>query len=545
MRSSLDLLDGVIGEFDDGLTSSAESEAAHRRPLVRADTHGSRLSINEQIDDIFSQLTEEIYCEERKEQTVVRATRRSPTRNRFDPLPIPPVSTNTHPPPIDRRKKPAQRSPSSGRGGQEARARGKAGAAGRNSSLPAKYGSGERGEVVVYGDRGAERRTLEKVTAEVHKVRPGAQPPPKPEKQKIHLKHASNERRPVGSGERRRVGSTDRRPVGSADRRPVGSADRRRERSRSGAQREVSRQEQAVIQELRQKVGATQGKISKFDEGNRRRGYVQQSPSHRGRNDDDLTITSRERGWASQEQRSSGGSAASQRSGQGSGQYESLRGSNVSRGGSKAGSSDRRAGSREGYSRSHSMGPLEGRRDSPDRTSVQRTRSRGAALEERRAGGRPASQQRYGEHLERTRSKSRGRREEESAPREAPGRSRSRGRSPPRRRSPTRPSDYERQGRARQPPTPEEAQATIEQMLPRWAGAQAQALTPLPRYPYAIPPERQRSMVDLRATEDFKPTQRRSMAVGPYEDLPPHLRNHLVSFHQMQCKQTDKSCVKK
>ena len=46
-------------------------------------------------------------------------------------------------------------------------------------------------------------------------------------------------------------------------------------------------------------------------------------------------------------------------------------------------------------------------------------------------------------------------------------------------------------------------------------------------------------MIDLRATENFKPAQRRSMAVGPYEDLPPHLRNHLVSFKQMQCKQTD------
>ena len=49
------------------------------------------------------------------------------------------------------------------------------------------------------------------------------------------------------------------------------------------------------------------------------------------------------------------------------------------------------------------------------------------------------------------------------------------------------------------------------------------------RYPYAIPPERQRSMIDLRVTDDYKVNQRRSMAVGPFEDLPPHLRNHLVS----------------
>ena len=37
-------------------------------------------------------------------------------------------------------------------------------------------------------------------------------------------------------------------------------------------------------------------------------------------------------------------------------------------------------------------------------------------------------------------------------------------------------------------------------------------------------------MIDLRVTDDYKVNQRRSMAVGPYEDLPPHLRNHLVRF---------------
>ena len=37
-------------------------------------------------------------------------------------------------------------------------------------------------------------------------------------------------------------------------------------------------------------------------------------------------------------------------------------------------------------------------------------------------------------------------------------------------------------------------------------------------------------MVDLRVTEEMKKRYRRSMAVGPYEDLPPHLRNHLVSI---------------
>ena len=35
-------------------------------------------------------------------------------------------------------------------------------------------------------------------------------------------------------------------------------------------------------------------------------------------------------------------------------------------------------------------------------------------------------------------------------------------------------------------------------------------------------------MIDLRVMEEVRKNQRRSMAVGPYEDLPPHLRNHLV-----------------
>ena len=124
MRSSLDLLDGVIGEFDDGLTSSAESEVNHpkysrsdfnrytdQEEEVKPDFRSSRLSINNQIDDIFSQLTEEIYADEKKTNKV-ETRQKSPTRNRFDPLPIPPTS-QTHPPPIDRRKKPTNRSDTS------------------------------------------------------------------------------------------------------------------------------------------------------------------------------------------------------------------------------------------------------------------------------------------------------------------------------------------------------------------------------------------------------------------------------------------------
>ena len=124
MWSILDPSDGVIEEFDDGLTSSAESEVNHPRHSrsdfnsyqdeeeeVRPDFKSSRLSINNQIDDIFSQLTEEIYADE-KTTNKVEVRQKSPTRNRFDPLPIPPT-LKTHPPPIDRKKKPTSRSDNS------------------------------------------------------------------------------------------------------------------------------------------------------------------------------------------------------------------------------------------------------------------------------------------------------------------------------------------------------------------------------------------------------------------------------------------------
>ena len=39
-------------------------------------------------------------------------------------------------------------------------------------------------------------------------------------------------------------------------------------------------------------------------------------------------------------------------------------------------------------------------------------------------------------------------------------------------------------------------------------------------------------MIDLRMSDEVKKNQRRSMAVGPLEDLPPHLRNHLVRINQ-------------
>jgi len=46
-------------------------------------------------------------------------------------------------------------------------------------------------------------------------------------------------------------------------------------------------------------------------------------------------------------------------------------------------------------------------------------------------------------------------------------------------------------------------------------------------YDVGMPAGRQNSMMDLRQFDDERKNKRYSMAVGPYEDLPPHLRNYL------------------
>jgi hypothetical protein len=556
VRSSLDLLDGVIGEFDDGLTSSAESEVNHPRHSrsdfkkyqddeeeVRPDFKSSRLSINNQIDDIFSQLTEEIY-EDEKTTNKVEVRQKSPTRNRFDPLPIPPTS-KTHPPPIDRKKKPTNRSDNTANYKTQNtlttdRPRPRQTHADRqNFSLPQKYNrsDGGHGEVILYEDHNDTIRTNERVVVDVHKngdyVR--QHPPPKPEKQKIHLKQSSVERnREAGKNNQQR-------------------------------KRDVTSHEHAVIQELKEKVSDKQGKISKFSNSNKRsqshqperdrsegnsNRRPQRSNYDEGRNSRDGNKRENRR-YNSQPatRHMSPNSSVSQRSNP----YESVHDSDSTRNvrqpnnstrPSSKGSGDRRSQTkdqnRENYRRSRSLGPLENRENS---LSQQRSRSRGPAQEYVKPGSeeytpdRPISRHRSQNRgdppqrtrdnaNDRTRSKSRGRRDDEIRERyrdqinnihtprsrgpteEMSRRSRSHGRSP------TRRYEYEDSRSKVFPPSPAEAQETIAKMLPR--------------YPQGLPPERQRSMIDLRMSDEVKKNQRRSMAVGPLEDLPPHLRNHLM-----------------
>merc|ERR1712018_1020164 len=90
VRSSLNFLDSVIGEFDDGLISAAESDYQSTRvqdndrtiaPEIRKRPppkikdlsqrpQSSGLSLTDKIDDIFSELTEEIYSVDKQQKII-------------------------------------------------------------------------------------------------------------------------------------------------------------------------------------------------------------------------------------------------------------------------------------------------------------------------------------------------------------------------------------------------------------------------------------------------------------------------------------------
>ena len=119
------MLDSVIGEFDDGLTSAAESDYGHAQGQIKAEIRkrpppktktmfgGARENgsnpLNDQIDDIFSELTEEIYSVDKQQKVINRAPmlrsestsssnagnrKLSPIRRVNDPLPTPPIDSS-------------------------------------------------------------------------------------------------------------------------------------------------------------------------------------------------------------------------------------------------------------------------------------------------------------------------------------------------------------------------------------------------------------------------------------------------------------------
>ena len=479
VRSSLDLLDGVIGEFDDGLTSSAESEAGRSRggqsghqpqsrgqqkprtteDKVRPELRSSHLSINDQIDDIFSQLTEEIYEDEK----IVKANNirlsRSPTRNRFDPLPPPPtsssqLSSSRVPPVIDRKSKPGP-SPSRNKpgpkygGGQRVTAnktltneKPRAKSAGvrkgdrQNFSLPHEKAKNGNGEVILYDDH-VVSNTIEKVVADVHKSSDYSKRsntgPVLPEKQKIHLKHSS--------------------------------IDRSRETSKSflARQKSLSSQEAAVMEELKAAVTDKQGKISKFDNNKssgsgqreRGRGGVRSNLRDKEGNQRPAASAAAKRSQVQGNSRfSSPHSNSSQKSQKSANARDGVTDTSRSHG---PGAAERRISHhrQDDYRRSRSMGPLENRDKSYLR---QRSRSRGfhdpsPDRDKSRSGLRHP-----GDRAEdrQTRSKSRGRRHESFNNSDSRGRAQVRG----------------DQGRGRgqggmSPPSPAEAEEAIAKLLPR------------------------------------------------------------------------------
>ena len=488
------MLDRVIGEFDDGLLSASESEHAGRRhsradlrrsrepeekeEKIRPDIRGSRLSINEQIDDIFSELTEEIYNDDKLSK--------SEKRRIFDPLPSPP-STRTHPPPIDRKKKPGAKKDVPGQRSQTMdndKPR-------PGTVLEAKKSFLKKdvsGEVIVYSCRDRSgSRSGGRVTVEVHNSSRNSScpPPPKPEKQKIHLKHNSTERRgredDNGRGKGGRADSRGAKRDNPQDWDSGNSRGRERSRGRDGDQN-LSGREAAMIQELKEKVSDKKGKISKFShrKSNNGVGHAEKDEVTRRRIVDRAERDNAEGGGDGRRSEPVTSPHPSIKSNQ----YESFAGSDGNRRDQRINrhksdvrgprteqnprSGPRREDRDQDYRRSRSMGPIGLRDESPER-SERRSRSRGRGRDEDRASFRRSRSRGRSADPRSSRPESRVRAPADGSSR----RSRSRGRSP------SRPSEIDRSGkRSREgdrrgwrevgPPSPEEAQATLEKMLPRY-----------------------------------------------------------------------------
>ena len=427
---------------------------------MRPELKSSHLSINEQIDDIFSQLTEEIYLDEKivKQESEKKVKEdkiklsRSPTRNRFDPLPPPPTSSSTQPPPpIDRLKKPTSpaknisssqpknisskyKRPANERQVNKTLTNEKPRAkttsvtkseTRRNHSLPHDKQK-VTGDAVVYEDQDIPN-TLEKIVVDVHNV----SPPPMPEKQKIHLKN---------------------------------SLDRGKETSKSFVQKSnISSQEAAMIQELKEKVTDKQGKISKFDKP-RTRSY--QRGNNSGKIDQsELSISSRDKNSSNQsrdQQKLTNQSRTNSSSR--TGQYETMTG--------HTGVAERNIfhQRREDYRRSRSMGPLESRERQSKLTNQSRERqqltnqSRERQLRQRsKSRGYDPSPDRS--RLSGERARSRGGRHESFTER---GRDILTNQSRDRQNLTNQSRDGRHRSNVVSPPSAAQAQETIASLLPRY-----------------------------------------------------------------------------
>ena len=246
------MLDLVIGEFDDGLES--EIEKGDETQIKRNLKNKQNAAINDKIDHIFNELTQEIYVEQRRERR-----QKSPTRNVFDPLPAPPLAkgvgrgrehlegvrgkagkVDAGNEGVKGRGKSWQEQERRGRGQQHDR-RKRSDSCEDDRPPPGVVQAAKqsylhktketRAEVVLYNEEGQAAGGSEKVKVDVHN----------------HAAAAGSESSSSGGGNRTKSPGVARPSPPSQV--PA-----------------VATKEKAVIKELREKVEGKQGKISKFSQ---------------------------------------------------------------------------------------------------------------------------------------------------------------------------------------------------------------------------------------------------------------------------------------
>ena len=244
------MLDLVIGEFDDGLES--EIEKGDETQIKRNLKNKQNSAINDKIDHIFNELTQEIYVEQRRERR-----QKSPTRNVFDPLPAPPLAKGV------------------GRGHEHVNAEGVRGRAGQEDEVK---GRGNRSRQQEQERQGRQYHDRRKESCE-----DDDRPPPgvvQAAKQSYLHKTKTPETRSevvlYNEGQEDRGASSEKVKVDVHNHAALGSE------SSGGVKRTkspgvgrpsppsqvpaVATKEKAVIKELREKVEGKQGKISKFSQ---------------------------------------------------------------------------------------------------------------------------------------------------------------------------------------------------------------------------------------------------------------------------------------
>ena len=244
------MLDLVIGEFDDGLES--EIEKGDETQIKRNLKNKKSSAINDKIDHIFNELTQEIYVEQRRERR-----QKSPTRNVFDPLPAPPLAEGV-----------------AGRGRDHVNGEGVRGKAGQDEGVK---GRGNRSRQQEEERRGRQHHDRRKDSCE-EDDRPPAGVVQAAKQSYLHKTKTPETRSEVvlyNEGQEDWGASSEKVKVdvhnhaaglGSES---IGGVKRTKPSPPSQVPAVAKTKEKAVIKELREKVEGKQGKISKFSQQQR------------------------------------------------------------------------------------------------------------------------------------------------------------------------------------------------------------------------------------------------------------------------------------